>query len=83
MWIYKIIGMRFCTITPPQDGAPNIDTNLWFKPKKGLSTQRVWDSIEYGWSPPLILDAEGRSTGGLKPKHEWDIYQLNLNLRID
>ena len=74
MWIYKIIGMRFCTITPPQDGAPNIDTNLWLKPKKGLSTQRVWDSIEYGWSPPLILDAEGRSTGELKPKHEWDIY---------
>ena len=32
----------------------------------------VWNSIEYGWEPPLILDAQGRSIGELKPKHERD-----------
>ena len=57
---------------PPQDGAPIRDTNLELKPKKGLLTQRVWDSVEYGWRSPLILDAQGRSTCELNPKHEWD-----------
>ena len=37
-----------------------------------MQGERVWNSIEYGWGPPLILDAQGRSTGELKPKHEWD-----------
>ena len=37
-----------------------------------LKMQRVWDLVEYGWGPPLILDAQGRSTEELKPKHKWD-----------
>ena len=32
---------------------------------------RVWNSVEYGWGPPLILDAQGISIEELKPKHEW------------
>ena len=34
--------------------------------------KRVWNSVEYGWGPPLIFNAQGRSTGELTPKHEWD-----------
>ena len=37
-----------------------------------MQGERVWNSIEYGWGPPLILDAQGRSTRELKFKHEWD-----------
>ena len=33
---------------------------------------KVWNSVEFGWGPPLILDAQGKSIGELKPKHEWD-----------
>ena len=32
----------------------------------------VQNSIKYGSGPSLILDAQERSTGELKPKHEWD-----------
>ena len=28
--------------------------------------------MQFSWGPPLILDAQGRSTGELKLKHEWD-----------
>ncbi|RVW88755.1 hypothetical protein CK203_034703 [Vitis vinifera] len=27
-----------------------------------MQGKRVWNSIEYGWRPPFILDAQGRST---------------------
>ena len=37
-----------------------------------MQGKRVWNSIEYGWRPPFILDAQGRSTGELKSKNEWD-----------
>ena len=37
-----------------------------------MQGERVWNSIEYGWGPPFILDAQGRSTKELKFKHEWD-----------
>ena len=37
-----------------------------------MQSERVWNLVEYGWGPPLILDAQGRSIGELKPKHEWD-----------
>ena len=37
-----------------------------------MQGERVWNSVEYGWGPPLILDAQGRSTRELKPKHKWD-----------
>ena len=35
-----------------------------------MQGERVWDTVEYGWGPSLILDVQGRSTGELKPKHE-------------
>ena len=37
-----------------------------------MQGERVWNSIEYGWGPTLILVAWGRSTRGLKSKHAWD-----------
>ena len=40
---------------------------MFFLKMKG---ERVWNSIEYGWGPPLILDTQGRSIGELKPKKE-------------
>ncbi|KAL6350146.1 hypothetical protein AAG906_004084 [Vitis piasezkii] len=36
-----------------------------------MQSERVWNSVEYGWGP-LILDAQGRSIGELKPENEWD-----------
>ena len=38
---------------------------MFFLKMKG---ERVWNSIEYGWGPPLILDTQGRS-------------KVNLNLK--
>ena len=35
-----------------------------------MQGERVWNSVEYGWGPPLILDAQGKSTRELKSKHE-------------
>lgn len=37
-----------------------------------MQGERVWDTVEYGWGPSLIIDAQGISTGELKPKHEQD-----------
>ena len=37
-----------------------------------MQGERVWNSVEYGWGQPLILDAQGRSIGELKPKNEQD-----------
>ena len=38
-----------------------------------MQGKRVWNSIQYGWGPSLILDThQGRLTRELKPKHEWD-----------
>ncbi|KAL6316087.1 hypothetical protein AAG906_015603 [Vitis piasezkii] len=37
-----------------------------------MQGKMVQNSIEYGSGPSLILDAQERSTGELKPKHEWD-----------
>ena len=37
-----------------------------------MQGKRVWNFVEYGQRPPLILDAQGRSTRELKPKNEWD-----------
>ena len=39
-----------------------------------MQGERVWNSIKKknGWGPSLILDAQGRSTRELKPKHEWN-----------
>ncbi|RVW66896.1 hypothetical protein CK203_065900 [Vitis vinifera] len=48
-----------------------IDNDLWVVMIKG-GRPWVWNLVEYGWGPPLILDAQGRSTEELKPKHKWD-----------
>ena len=37
-----------------------------------MQSERVWNSVEYGWGPSLILDVQGRSIGELKPIYEWD-----------
>ena len=37
-----------------------------------MQGERVWNLIDYGQVPSLILDAQERSIGELKPKHEWD-----------
>ena len=37
-----------------------------------MQGKMVQNSIKYGSGPSLILDAQERSTGELKPKHEWD-----------
>ena len=39
-----------------------------------LKTQneKVWNVIEFGWSPPKVLDRKGRPTNVIKPKLEWD-----------
>ena len=37
-----------------------------------IQGERVWNWNEYGWRPPLILDAQGRSTREIKFKHERD-----------
>ena len=37
-----------------------------------MQGEMVWNSVEYGWGPLLILDAQGRLIGELKLKHEWD-----------
>ena len=42
---------------------------MFFLKMKG---EKVWNLVEYGWGPLLILDAQGRSTGELKSKNECD-----------
>ena len=37
-----------------------------------MQGKKIWNLVEYGQGPPLILDAKGRSTNELKPKNEWD-----------
>ena len=37
-----------------------------------MQGERVWNLMEYGWGPLLILDVHGRSTRELKPKQDWD-----------
>ena len=37
-----------------------------------MQGENVWNWVEYGWKPHLILDAQGISIGELKPKNEWD-----------
>ncbi|RVW92457.1 hypothetical protein CK203_042693 [Vitis vinifera] len=32
----------------------------------------VWNAVEFGWSPPEVLDKEGRPTSVIKLKLEWD-----------
>ena len=37
-----------------------------------MQGKKAWNLVEYDQGPPLILDAQGRSTGEFKAKHEWD-----------
>ena len=34
--------------------------------------KKVWNAVEFSWSPPKVLDREGRPTNVIKPKLEWD-----------
>ena len=34
--------------------------------------EKVWNAVEFGWSPPEVLDKEGRPTSVIKLKLEWD-----------
>ncbi|KAL6321940.1 hypothetical protein AAG906_035845 [Vitis piasezkii] len=37
-----------------------------------MQSEKVWNTVEFGWSPPKVLDREGRPTNVIKPKLEWD-----------
>ena len=37
-----------------------------------MQSEKVWNAVEFGWSPPKVLDREGRPTNVIKPKLEWD-----------
>ena len=37
-----------------------------------MQSEKVWNVVGFGWSPPKVLDREGRPTNVIKPKLEWD-----------
>ncbi|RVX20532.1 hypothetical protein CK203_002544 [Vitis vinifera] len=37
-----------------------------------MQSEKIWNAFEFGWSPPKVLDREGRPTNIIKPKLEWD-----------
>ncbi|RVW23645.1 hypothetical protein CK203_093944 [Vitis vinifera] len=37
-----------------------------------MQSEKVWNVVEFGWSPPKVLDRERRPTNVIKPKLEWD-----------
>ena len=37
-----------------------------------MQSEKVWNAVEFGWSPPKVLDREDRPTNVIKPKLEWD-----------
>ncbi|KAJ9680449.1 hypothetical protein PVL29_019700 [Vitis rotundifolia] len=37
-----------------------------------MQSEKVWNTVEFGWSLPKVLDREGRPTNVIKPKLEWD-----------
>ncbi|RVW79773.1 hypothetical protein CK203_058214 [Vitis vinifera] len=37
-----------------------------------MESEKVWNAVEFGWSPPKVLDKEGRPINIIKPKLEWD-----------
>ena len=39
--------------------------------------KKVWNAVEFSWSPPKVLDREGRPTNVIKPKLEWDRSENN------
>ena len=42
-----------------------------------MQSEKVWNTVEFGWSPPMVLDREGRPTNVIKPKLEWDRSENN------
>ena len=42
-----------------------------------MQSENVWNTVEFGWSPPKVLDREGRPTNVIKPKLEWDRSENN------
>ena len=38
-----------------------------------MQSEKVWNAVEFSWSPPKVLDRESRPTNVIKPKLEWDI----------
>ena len=43
-----------------------------------MQSEKVWNAVEFGWSPPKVLDREGRPTNVIKPKLEWDEVIMKL-----
>ena len=39
-----------------------------------MQSEKVWNSIEFGWTPP-----KNRSTSVIKPKVEWDKYEIEAS----
>ncbi|KAJ9702803.1 hypothetical protein PVL29_004509 [Vitis rotundifolia] len=37
-----------------------------------MQSEKVYNTVEFGWSPLKVLDREGRPTNVIKPKLEWD-----------
>ncbi|RVW80520.1 hypothetical protein CK203_052887 [Vitis vinifera] len=42
-----------------------------------MQSEKVWNTVEFGWSPPMVLDRKGRPTNVIKPKLEWDRSENN------
>ena len=50
--------------SPPYfDGNNYSHWKAWIMFFLKMQDKRVWNLVEYGWGPPLILDAQGQSTG--------------------
>ena len=37
-----------------------------------MQSEKVWNAVEFDWSPLKVLDREGRPTNGRKLKLEWN-----------
>nr|CAN82949.1 hypothetical protein VITISV_018262 [Vitis vinifera] len=37
-----------------------------------MQSEKVWNAVKFGWSPPKVLNRESRPTNVIKPKLEWD-----------
>ena len=35
-----------------------------------IQSEKFWNVVDFGWSPPKVLDREGRPTNVIKPKLE-------------
>ena len=37
-----------------------------------MQSEKVWNVVKFGWSPPKMLDIKGGPTNVIKSKLEWD-----------